>query len=276
MDWLNLHPALPSFLPLAPIFGLTRHFDWKCPLPGWHHGRVNRSLEACNVTRTYGTPPAETHALRGVDLQIDAGESVAIMGPSGSGKTTLLHLLAGVLAPTSGRVGWRGSNLAALSDGQRTALRRSDFGFVFQSGQLLPELPADENAALPLLLAGVPRTEAVARAVEQLARLGLAGMEHRRPGELSGGQAQRVAIARALVGNPGAIFADEPTGSVDRATGWEIMHALTDSAKACGAALVVVTHDPEVARWCARTVLMSDGRITSEATQRLARPAAQA
>lgn len=222
-------------------------------------------LEARGLVKTYGSGPSTTHALAGVDLVLAPGESLAIMGPSGSGKTTLLHVLAGVLAPTSGVVTWRGRVLTTMSDRERTALRRDDFGFVFQSGQLLPELPADENAALPLLLDGVPRRDATARARAWLAHLGLAGMESRRPGELSGGQAQRVAIARALVGSPGVIFADEPTGALDRHTGWEVMHALTTAAHAQGAGLVVVTHDEEVARWCSRIVRMQDGRIVAEA-----------
>ncbi len=224
-------------------------------------------LQAAAVTKTYGIAPVETRALNGVDLRIAAGESIAIMGPSGSGKTTLLHLLAGVLAPTTGTVSWRGRDLAAMSDAQRTRLRRSEFGFVFQSGQLLPELPAEENAALPLLLAGLDRKTATDLARQHLARLGLAGLEHRRPGELSGGQAQRVAIARALVSDPEVIFADEPTGALDNATGWEVMRVLRASAHICGAALVVVTHNPDVAHWCSRTVTMADGRIVHEARQ---------
>ncbi|TGO05406.1 ABC transporter ATP-binding protein [Serinibacter arcticus] len=227
----------------------------------------SRTLEAVALTKTYGSPTTATHALAGVDLTVGPGESVAIMGPSGSGKTTLLHLLAGVLAPTAGVVRWDGRSLTDLSDRERTALRRRDFGFVFQSGQLLPELPAQENAALPLLLDGVGRAEATARARQWLGHLGLAGTEERRPGELSGGQAQRVAIARALVGSPGVIFADEPTGALDRTTGWEVMKALTTAARAQGAALVVVTHDTEVARWCGRIVEMRDGRIVRELQQ---------
>lgn len=234
------------------------------------------ALQAYSVTKVYGTPPGETHALNGIDLRIELGESVAIMGPSGSGKTTLLQVLAGVLRPTSGIVYWGDRDLAVMPDRMRTLLRRSDFGFVFQTGQLLPELPADENAALPLLLAGVPRQAATARAAEQLTLLGLAGLEQRRPGELSGGQAQRVAIARALVANPKVIFADEPTGALDTATGWEVMRALTSAAKAHGAALVVVTHNLEVAHWCARTITMSDGRVVDEARQTPDAPAAPA
>ena len=236
-------------------------------------GRSGPVLQASAVTKTYGIAPVETRALNGVDLHIAAGESIAIMGPSGSGKTTLLHLLAGVLAPTTGTVSWRGRDLAAMSDAQRTKLRRSEFGFVFQSGQLLPELPAEENAALPLLLAGLDRKTAIDLARQHLARLGLAGLEHRRPGELSGGQAQRVAIARALVSDPEVIFADEPTGALDNATGWEVMRVLRASAHICGAALVVVTHNPEVAHWCSRTVTMADGRIVHEARQQASAPA---
>lgn len=227
-------------------------------------------LQARALTKTYGQPPIQTLALDGVELGIQAGESLAIMGPSGSGKTTLLHLLSGVLAPTAGSVTWCGRDLQSLSDAERTRLRRSDFGFVFQSGQLLPELPAEENAALPLMLGGMARPKAVAAAREQLRALGLAGLETRRPGEMSGGQAQRVAIARALVGQPGVIFADEPTGALDHATGWDVMRVLHDCAAATGAALVVVTHNPEVAHWCARTVSMADGRIVATASQQRA------
>lgn len=206
-------------------------------------------------------PAAGAVALAGVDLTIAAGESVAIMGPSGSGKTTLLHCLAGILPPTSGQVMWNGRDLGSMSERERTALRRQDFGFVFQSGQLLPELPADENAALPLLLGGVPRHQAVAAAREWLGYLGLGGMEDRRPGELSGGQAQRVAIARALTCSPGVIFADEPTGALDQQTGQEVLRVLREATTQTGASLVVVTHDEQVAAWCSRTIRMRDGLI---------------
>src|SRR5699024_7675191 len=222
------------------------------------------ALSAHRLVKTYGSAGAHTTALAGVDLMVSPGESVAVMGPSGSGKTTLLHCLAGILAPTQGEVLWSGQNLAALSDTARTALRRTDFGFVFQSGQLLPELPAEENAALPLMLAGTSRTGAVDLARQWLAYLGLAGMEGRRPGELSGGQAQRVAIARALVGSPGVVFADEPTGALDQQTGHEVLQVLTEATRATGAALVIVTHDPQVAAWCSRTVHMRDGRIVAD------------
>ncbi|MGY1748396.1 ABC transporter ATP-binding protein [Modestobacter sp. SYSU DS0511] len=220
-------------------------------------------LSARDVRMTYGAGPTAAHALAGVDLDVGPG-SLAVMGPSGSGKTTLLHVLAGILRPSSGSVTWRGQDLAGLSDARRTALRRTDFGFVFQSGQLLPELPAVENAALPLMLAGAGRRTATARAAEWLGRLGLAGLEQRRPGELSGGQGQRVAIARALVGEPGVVFADEPTGALDAATGSEVLRLLVTATSAAGAALVVVTHDDRVAAGCDRVVTMADGRLVDD------------
>ena len=222
------------------------------------------ALTAHNLVKTYGTAGVLTTALAGVSLTVNPGEAVAVMGPSGSGKTTLLHCLAGVLAPTSGQVIWAGQDLTAMSETARTGLRRTDFGFVFQSGQLLPELPADENAALPLMLAGTSRTQSTDIARRWLAYLGLGGMEARRPGELSGGQAQRVAIARALVGSPGVVFADEPTGALDQHTGYEVLQVLTEATRATGAALVIVTHDPQVAAWCSRTVQMRDGRIVAD------------
>jgi putative ABC transport system ATP-binding protein len=223
-------------------------------------------LEAFGLTHTYGQGNAAAPALADVSLTIgaDGPEAVAIMGPSGSGKSTLLHVLAGIVAPASGRVVWRGRDLASMRDGERTKLRRSDFGFVFQSGQLLPELPAVENVALPLMLGGTSRTGAEAAAGTLLHRLGLGEMLGRRPGELSGGQAQRVAIARALVGSPGIVFADEPTGALDRSTGDAVMSLLIGATLGHGASLVVVTHDPEVAAMCSRIVRLQDGRVVSD------------
>ncbi len=227
--------------------------------------QTNR-LDAHQLTHTYGEGNAAAPALADVSLTIgaDGPEAVAIMGPSGSGKSTLLHVLAGIVAPADGRVVWRGQDLATMRDGQRTKLRRSDFGFVFQSGQLLPELPAVENVALPLMLGGGSRAAAEAAAGALLNRLGLGGMLHRRPGELSGGQAQRVAIARALVGSPGIVFADEPTGALDRSTGQAVMALLIGATLGHGASLVVVTHDPEVAAACSRVIRLEDGRIVSD------------
>ena len=207
-----------------------------------------------------------TVALDGVDIAVEAGESVAVMGPSGSGKSTLLHCLAGVLAPDGGIVALEGRRIDKMDERRKSALRRSRFGFVFQDGQLLPELPADENVALPLMLGGVGRHEAVGRAREWLGRLGLSGMERRRPGQLSGGQAQRVAVARALVIGPSVVFADEPTGSLDQSTGGETLELLVGSTRGQNAALIVVTHDPEVARHCHRTVEVRDGRLRERAS----------
>lgn len=217
-------------------------------------------LHGRELTKAYGP----THALAGVDITISPGESVAIMGPSGSGKTTLLHVLAGIITPTSGDVRWKQRMMSSLRDRERTMLRRDDFGFVFQAGHLLPELPVSENVALPLLLAGVSRADAGARAQALLVQLGLQGMEGRRPGELSGGQAQRVAIARALVAEPAVVFADEPTGALDQGTSADVMRTLVSATSQRGASLVVVTHDVNVARWCSRTITMRDGRIEAE------------
>ncbi|WP_433369597.1 ABC transporter ATP-binding protein [Streptosporangium sp. CA-115845] len=200
-------------------------------------------------------------ALAGVDVGIGRAEALAIMGPSGSGKSTLLHCLAGIMKPDSGEVCLLGERIDTMGERARSALRRTRFGFVFQFGQLLPELPADENVALPLMLGGTARGRAVSEARAWFGPLGLGGMEGRRPGELSGGQAQRVAIARALVTRPAVIFADEPTGALDQATGHEIMRILVEATKHNGASLAVVTHDPEVARWCDRVVEVRDGMI---------------
>ena len=223
------------------------------------------ALTARSLTKTFGgTTGQPVRALDGVSLTIPAGQSVSIMGPSGSGKSTLLHCLAGILLPDAGDVGLGGDPVSLAGDGERSALRLRRFGFVFQDGQLLAELPADENVALPLMLTGVPRRAALAEARAWLGRLGLAGMERRRPGELSGGQAQRVAVARALVHNPAVVMADEPTGALDQATGAEVMGVLTAAAAVIGASLVVVTHDATVAAWCERHVVILDGRIDSD------------
>lgn len=207
---------------------------------------------------------SSTPALQGVDLTIIAGESIAVMGPSGCGKTTLLHCLAGIIRPTNGQVQLRGTDLAQLSDARRTRLRRSDFGFVFQDGQLLPELTAEENVMLPHMLAGTSRSAGSQSARQWLDALGLGHLTGRRPGQLSGGQAQRVAIARALAGSPAVVFADEPTGALDQATEYTVLDLLVGATARTGAALVLVTHDPGVARACSRTVHMQDGQIIAE------------
>ena len=217
-------------------------------------------LSTDNITKSFGN----VRALSGVSLQIHEGESVAIMGPSGSGKSTLLHCLSGVLVPESGKVLFRGEDIAAQKDVTRSRLRLSQFGFVFQDGQLIPELPARENVALPLILTGTLLPKALKRADQLLAQLGLSELKKRRPGDMSGGQAQRVAIARALIGNPKVVFADEPSGALDQAAGYEMMEILTREVQRCGAALVLVTHDINVAQWCSRLIEIRDGQIHSD------------
>jgi putative ABC transport system ATP-binding protein len=214
-------------------------------------------LGAEDLHKTYGATPA----LAGADFALHAGEVVAVMGPSGSGKSTLLHCLAGIVPPDSGTVRYRGEDLSGLSDTRRSALRRSDFGFVFQFGQLVPELTCTENVALPLRLTGTGRKAAEARATEWLERLEVADVRHHRPGQVSGGQGQRVAIARALVGTPRVVFADEPTGALDSLNGEHVMELLTDAARDTNAAVVLVTHESRVAAYADREVVVRDGRV---------------
>jgi putative ABC transport system ATP-binding protein len=216
-------------------------------------------LVADALTKSFGSTPA----LRGADLSVESGEILAVMGPSGSGKSTLLHCLAGIFTPDSGEVWFDGARVDTLGDRGRTALRRTAFGFVFQFGQLVPELTAIDNIALPLLLDGVRRRTAYARAREWFARLGLDGLEERRTGELSGGQAQRVAVGRALVTAPAVLFADEPTGALDSLTSENVMDLLVDTVRAEGATVVIVTHDARVAAHADRRVTVRDGQVLS-------------
>jgi putative ABC transport system ATP-binding protein len=215
-------------------------------------------LAGHGLIKKYGS----TMALSGVDVEVRERDSLAIMGPSGSGKSTLLHVLAGIIRPDGGQVLLRGERVDNLGENRLSALRRKRFGFVFQFGQLLPELPAEENVALPLMLEGVPRKAAVERARRWFAPLGLDGLEGRRPGQLSGGQAQRVAIARALAVEPDVVFADEPTGALDQNTSTEVVQLLTSVTRSQGAALVMVTHDADVAAHCHRILQVRDGRIS--------------
>lgn len=200
-------------------------------------------------------------ALSHVSMTLGEGESLAVMGPSGSGKSTLLHVLAGIVKPSSGSVYFGGSDIGLLSESDRTKLRRSQFGFVFQSGQLLPELPALENIALPVMLGGLEYKQAISMAFSWLDALGIGELAQRRPGEMSGGQMQRIAIARALCIRPSVVFADEPTGALDRNTGANVMTILTQACSQNGASLIVVTHDPSVAAFCDRTITMRDGLL---------------
>ena len=216
-------------------------------------------IEARDLSLSFGSTPA----LRGASLGVRPGEIVAVMGPSGSGKSTLLHCLAGILVPAQGQVWFGRERLDTLSDDRRSALRRDRFGFVFQSGQLVPELTAAENVALPLLLSGTRRGPAMTAARKWFGPLGLDGLERRRSGELSGGQAQRVALARGLVAGPEVLFADEPTGSLDSLTGELVMGLMTNSARAEGTTVVLVTHEPRVAAYADREVIVRDGKVTS-------------
>jgi putative ABC transport system ATP-binding protein len=217
-------------------------------------------IEARDVVLSFGPTPA----LRGATVAVQAGEILAVMGPSGSGKSTLLHCLAGILPPERGEVRFEGRRIDDLPERRRSALRRDSFGFVFQFGQLIPELTAEENVALPLLLAGVRRSEALRAAREWFDRLDLdRGLGGRRSGEMSGGQAQRVALARALVGRPRVLFADEPTGALDSLNGEHVMNLLTAAARHEGATVVLVTHEPRVAAYADREVVVRDGVVRS-------------
>ncbi|MEV5278369.1 ABC transporter ATP-binding protein [Streptomyces sp. NPDC051994] len=213
-------------------------------------------LVAQDLHKAYGPTPA----LDGAEFSIHAGEVVAVMGPSGSGKSTLLHCLAGIVTPDAGKILYDGRELSAMSDAERSALRRTEFGFVFQFGQLVPELTCVENVALPLRLTGVKRREAERRSLEWMERLEVAGIGHKRPGEVSGGQGQRVAVARSLVTSPRVVFADEPTGALDSLNGERVMQLLTEAARSTNAAVVLVTHEARVAAYSDREIVVRDGK----------------
>jgi putative ABC transport system ATP-binding protein len=218
-------------------------------------------VEAINVTRSYtlGDDGNAVHALRGVSLTIEPGEFVVIVGPSGSGKSTLLHLLGALDRPTSGTIRFAGQDVATLSDAALARLRNREIGFVFQQFHLLGRTSAVNNVALPLVYAGVPKTERLARAQVALEAVGLSHRCDHRPAQLSGGEQQRVAIARALVTSPRLLLADEPTGNLDTVTGAEVMALLGRLSAERGLALVVITHDPEVAAMTSRQLHMRDG-----------------
>ena len=221
-------------------------------------------ISARNLHKSYGNNPV----LRNVSLDIYPGESVAIMGPSGSGKTTLLHALSGIIKLDAGSVLFNSPTgqvaVESLSERERTSLRASSFGFVFQQGLLVPELTAEENVSLAAMIAGVPRQQARAISADLLNRLGLGQMLDRRMGEMSGGQAQRVAIARSQVNGAPVTFADEPTGALDSKTAREVMALLLTMIPQQGKTLLVVTHDPNVAAACSRVVYLQDGQIVSD------------
>ena len=216
-------------------------------------------LEAKDLKKSFGVTPA----LQGANLEVKRGEILAIMGPSGSGKSTLLHCLAGIYKPDSGEVWFEGNRLDQMNESKRTQLRRSEFGFVFQFGQLVPELTAEDNIALPVLLDKVGRREAYTKARSWFKRLGIDGLEKHRTGEMSGGQSQRVALARALVTQPKVLFADEPTGSLDSLASEQVMELLVSIAHEQGTTVILVTHDPRIAAYADREVMVRDGKVAT-------------
>ncbi|MGV9884493.1 ABC transporter ATP-binding protein [Streptomyces sp. NPDC003006] len=213
-------------------------------------------LTAHGLRKAYGP----TTALDGAAFSIHPGEVVAVMGPSGSGKSTLLHCLAGIVRPDEGSITYNGRELTGMPDSALSALRRSEFGFVFQFGQLVPELTCVENVALPLRLNGARRKDAEATARTWMERLEVDDVAAKRPGEASGGQGQRVAVARALATGPRVVFADEPTGALDSLNGERVMELLTDAARSTNAAVVLVTHETRVAAYSDREIVVRDGR----------------
>jgi putative ABC transport system ATP-binding protein len=217
-----------------------------------------------NLTKIYGSGAARVTALDHVNLNIAPGQFVAVMGPSGCGKSTLLHLLGGLDQPTDGKVIIEGDSIAEMPDDKLTELRRRKIGFVFQFFNLIPVMTAVENAALPVTLDGVKPAEAQKKAVEWLARFGLADRASSRPDQLSGGQQQRVAIARALTAEPSVILADEPTGNLDTRSGDEIAGLLRDVSKKYGRTIIMVTHDPRIAAYADRIVFLKDGKVVDE------------
>jgi putative ABC transport system ATP-binding protein len=215
-------------------------------------------LQAKDLKKAFGV----TAALQGANLDVRRGEILAIMGPSGSGKSTLLHCLAGIFTPDDGEVWFDGARLDSMSEEARTKLRRTAFGFVFQFGQLVPELTAEDNIALPMLLNKVGRKEAYDRANTWFDKLGIENLEKHRAGEMSGGQAQRVALARALALEPQVLFADEPTGALDSLASEQVMELLVQAARDQGATVVLVTHDPRIAAYADREIMVRDGRVS--------------
>ena len=216
------------------------------------------------LTRIYGDDSHRVYALEDVTFSVEEGEFVAIMGPSGSGKSTLLYLLGGLERPTSGKIWLQGDDLSTLDDDALSRIRRTELGFVFQFFNLIPVLTAAENVAMPLILDGVPRAQALQRAEEALGKVGLADRSTHRPAELSGGERQRVALARALVANPALILGDEPTGNLDSHAGDEVVQLLRHVVDAFGRTIVIVTHDPRIAAYADRIVFLKDGQIVDE------------
>jgi putative ABC transport system ATP-binding protein len=230
--------------------------------------RPGLGMRAANLHRSYGRGRDAVHALRGVDVGFAPGTFTAVMGPSGSGKSTLLHCVAGMDRQTSGTVHWGATEITALSERRLAQLRRVEAGFIFQSYNLMPAMTVEQNVALPARLAG-SRVDRAAVA-EALAQVGLADRRKERPGRLSGGQQQRVAVARALYARPRVLFADEPTGALDRATGREVLRLLRAGVEHEGRTCVMVTHDPVAASFADRVVFLADGIVVDD----LVRPSA--
>lgn len=214
-----------------------------------------------NITKLYQTADQQFVALKNINLEIQAGEMLAIVGVSGSGKSTLMNIIGFLDQATSGHYFFSGNNVFALSEQELATIRNQKIGFVFQSFFLLPRSDALQNVMLPLLYRGLTRAEAKVQAMFMLEKVGVAHLAHQRPNQLSGGQQQRVAIARALVGNPEVILADEPTGALDSQTGKEIMNLLGDLHRKEGRTIVIITHDKEVSNLCQRTVVIRDGKL---------------
>jgi putative ABC transport system ATP-binding protein len=228
-------------------------------VPGTSAGAA---VAASDLVRRYGAGEAAVDALRGVSLDVPAGQWAAIMGPSGTGKSTLLHHLAGLDVPTSGSVTLAGRELSTMNDAELTRLRRDHVGFVFQAFNLLPTLTAEENILLPMTIAGRrPEREWLDAVID---RVGLADRRRHRPSELSGGQQQRVAVARAIVSEPTVLFADEPTGNLDSASGAEVLELFREAVDAYGQTTVMVTHDAHAAAAADRVLILADGHIVAD------------
>ena len=222
------------------------------------------AVEGRHIVKNFRLGDIVTEVLRDVSLQVMPGEFVSIMGPSGSGKSTLLYILGGLDTPTGGRVLLNGTDISSFGDQKMSSLRRRNIGFVFQFYNLIPNLNVEENIMLPLLLDGQKMERCKDRLDRILDMVGLSDRRRHTPRELSGGQQQRVAIARALIGNPGILFADEPTGNLDTKAGTDIMSLLREINRSTGQTIIMVTHSPEAAKSSSRIITVRDGRIVQD------------